>query len=104
MTSQPLTDDLALAQRIADAADAITMDRFNARDLVVETKPDLTPVSDADKAVERVIRDLVAAERPADGVLGEEYPGSSEPAVAGGSSTRSTAPRTSSVGCRSGPR
>ncbi len=69
-----LADDLALAQRIAEAADAITMDRFNARDLVVETKPDLTPVSDADKAVERMIRDLVAAERPGDGVLGEEYP------------------------------
>ena len=67
-------DDLALALLIADRADAITMDRFNARDLVVETKPDLTPVSDADKAVERMIRDLVAAERPGDGVLGEEYP------------------------------
>ena len=49
------------------------MDRFNARDLVVETKPDLTPVSDADKAVERMVRDAVAAERPGDGVLGEEY-------------------------------
>jgi histidinol-phosphatase len=67
-------DDLALALRIADAADAVTMDRFNARDLVVETKPDLTPVSDADKAVELLVRDLVAAERPEDGVLGEEYP------------------------------
>src|SRR5512140_1373531 len=50
------------------------MDRFNARDLVVETKPDLTPVSDADKAVERMVRDLVDVERPGDGVLGEEYP------------------------------
>ena len=59
-------DDLALALLFADRADAITMDRFNARDLVVETKPDLTPVSDADKAVERMIRDLVAAERPGD--------------------------------------
>ena len=67
-------DDLALALRIADAADAVTMDRFNARDLVVETKPDLTPVSDADKAVELLVRELVAAERPTDGVLGEEYP------------------------------
>ena len=67
-------DDLALALLVADRADAITMDRFNARDLVVETKPDLTPVSDADKAVERMIRDLVAEQRPGDGVLGEEYP------------------------------
>jgi histidinol-phosphatase len=72
--THPFVDDLALALLIADRADAITMDRFNARDLVVETKPDLTPVSDADKAVERMIRDLVAAERPGDGVLGEEYP------------------------------
>ena len=72
--THPLVDDLALALLIADRADAITMDRFNARDLVVETKPDLTPVSDADKAVERMIRDLVAVERPGDGVLGEEYP------------------------------
>ena len=51
MTAHPLVDELALAMLIADRADAITMDRFNARDLVVETKPDLTPVSDADKAV-----------------------------------------------------
>ena len=72
--THPLVDDLALALLVADRADAITMDRFNARDLVVETKPDLTPVSDADKAVERMIRDLVAERRPGDGVLGEEYP------------------------------
>jgi histidinol-phosphatase len=71
VTSHPLVDELALALLIADRADAITMDRFNARDLVVETKPDLTPVSDADKAVEQMIRDLVAAERPDQGVLGE---------------------------------
>jgi histidinol-phosphatase len=74
VTSTPYADDLALAQRIADRSDAITMDRFNARDLVVETKPDLTPVSDADKAVERLIREVIAVDRPADGVLGEEYP------------------------------
>ena len=68
----PFADDLALAHRLADAADAITMDRFNARDLVIETKPDLTPVSDADKAVERMVRETVAVEHPGDGVLGEE--------------------------------
>ena len=74
VNTHPFVDDLALALLIADRADAITMDRFNARDLVVETKPDLTPVSDADRAVELMIRDLVAAERAGDGVLGEEYP------------------------------
>jgi histidinol-phosphatase len=70
--TSPYADDLALAHRLADAADAITMARFNARDLVVETKPDLTPVSDADKDVERMVRETVGAEHPADGVLGEE--------------------------------
>ncbi|HET7406716.1 MAG TPA: inositol monophosphatase family protein, partial [Mycobacteriales bacterium] len=54
-------------------ADAITLARFGALDLRVETKPDLTPVSDADQAVERELRRLVAAERPGDAVLGEEY-------------------------------
>jgi histidinol-phosphatase len=70
--TSPYADDLALAHRLADAADAITMARFNARDLVVETKPDLTPVSDADKAVERMVRETVGATLPEDGVLGEE--------------------------------
>jgi histidinol-phosphatase len=66
-------DDLALAHRIADAADELTMSRFCAQDLRVETKPDLTPVSDADRGVETLVLDLVAAHRPSDGVLGEEY-------------------------------
>ena len=66
-------DDLALALQLADAADAITMDRFQSADLVVETKPDLTPVSDADRAVETAIRELLAAHRPDDAVHGEEY-------------------------------
>ncbi|HEX8976577.1 MAG TPA: histidinol-phosphatase [Solirubrobacteraceae bacterium] len=65
--------DLALAHELADAADAITMDRFRADDLAVETKPDLTPVSEADKAVERELRRHLAAVRPADAVVGEEY-------------------------------
>ena len=73
MSTEPYADDLALALTMADRADAITMDRFNARDLVVETKPDLTPVSDADRAVELMLRDLVAGSGLDDGVLGEEY-------------------------------
>ena len=48
------TDDLRLAHVLADAADAVTMERFKALDLKVETKPDLTPVTDADKAVEEL--------------------------------------------------
>lgn len=66
-------DDLALALELADLADAITLDRFRAEDLVVETKPDLTPVSEADRAVERAIRELLAIARPNDAVIGEEY-------------------------------
>jgi histidinol-phosphatase len=65
--------ELALAIRILNAADQITMSRFGARDLLVETKPDRTPVSDADRGVEQAVRGMVAAERPEDGVLGEEY-------------------------------
>jgi histidinol-phosphatase len=67
-----LDDDLALAHELADAADAITLDRFGAVDLVVEAKPDLTPVSDADRAVEHVVRSTLASRRPGDAVLGEE--------------------------------
>ncbi|MEU4568055.1 histidinol-phosphatase [Micromonospora sp. NPDC023956] len=66
-------DDLALAHLLADAADAVSTARFRALDLRVEAKPDLTPVSDADTAVEREIRALLATHRPADGLIGEEY-------------------------------
>jgi len=66
-------DDLALALRLADAADAISLPRFRSLDLVVSTKPDRTPVTDADQAVEKAIRDGLAASRAEDGILGEEY-------------------------------
>ncbi|MCU1624849.1 MAG: histidinol-phosphatase [Frankiales bacterium] len=68
-----LADDLALALRLADAADAITLARFRAQDLQVDAKPDLSPVSDADLAVEDHVRKLLAAARPGDAVLGEEH-------------------------------
>jgi histidinol-phosphatase len=66
-------DDLRLAHVLADSADAITMGRFKARDLKVESKPDLTPVSDADKAAEEAIRSALRRARPRDALLGEEY-------------------------------
>jgi histidinol-phosphatase len=65
--------DLDLAVRMAGFADAVTMRRYGADDLVVDAKPDLTPVSDADTATEEVIRELLAQERPADAVSGEEF-------------------------------
>ena len=64
--------DLTLAHELADAADAITLDRFGAVDLRVESKPDLTPVSDADQGVETEVRRLLVSRRPSDAVLGEE--------------------------------
>jgi len=66
-------DDLDLALQLADAADAVSMARFQASDLHVETKPDLTPVSDADRAVERTLRELLDRARAEDAVHGEEY-------------------------------
>jgi histidinol-phosphatase len=66
-------DDLRLAHAAADAAGAAASSRFQADDLQVESKPDLTPVSDADRAAETAIRALLERERPDDDVLGEEY-------------------------------
>ncbi len=76
-----LKQDLALAISLAEAADAITLDRFQAQDLNVATKPDLTPVSDADLAVEKTLRGIIERERPDDDILGEEYGGT--PATTG---------------------
>jgi histidinol-phosphatase len=67
-----LTDDLRLAHLLADDADSITMSRFKALDLHVTTKPDLTPVSDADTAVEEALRRTLSRARPRDAVQGEE--------------------------------
>jgi histidinol-phosphatase len=54
-------------------ADAITLDRYQAQDLVVTNKPDNTPVTDADRAVETAIREALATHREADGLVGEEF-------------------------------
>ncbi len=68
-------DDLAFALSLADDADSIAMARFRAADLHVETKPDLTPVSEADRLVESTLRGRIAQERPGEAVLGEEEGG-----------------------------
>ncbi|TFD50649.1 histidinol phosphatase [Cryobacterium frigoriphilum] len=72
-TATDIAADLLLALELADAADAISRARFTALDLVVTTKPDRTPVTDADQAVELAIRRLLAERRPTDGILGEEF-------------------------------
>jgi fructose-1,6-bisphosphatase/inositol monophosphatase family enzyme len=65
--------DLALALALADLADVITMRHFQSVDLRVETKPDMTPVTEADRGVERTLRERLAEVRSADAVVGEEY-------------------------------
>jgi histidinol-phosphatase len=71
--SRSIDTDLSFALELADAADAITLPRYRAADLVVETKPDLTPVSEADRAAEKELRARIEASHPRDGVVGEEY-------------------------------
>ena len=66
-------EDLAFALELADLADAITTERFQADDLAVETKPDLSPVTEADRAVEQVLRKRIGEERPGHSVVGEEF-------------------------------
>ncbi|WP_394821232.1 histidinol-phosphatase [Pendulispora albinea] len=67
--------DLALALQLADAADSVTRARFRATDLRVERKPDRTPVTDADLAVEDAVRAILGRERPGDDIAGEERGG-----------------------------
>ena len=67
-----MSADLDLALRLADTADELALSRFRARDLVVETKPDATPVTEADRAVEAELRTILAVERRRDAILGEE--------------------------------
>jgi histidinol-phosphatase len=68
-----MNDDLRLAFALADAADAIAMRHFQSATLSVRTKSDQSPVSEADEAVERAIREMLAKERPDDGIVGEEF-------------------------------
>lgn len=68
-----MSPDLSLALRLADAADAITMQFFQSTTLAVRTKIDMTPVSEADEAAEKKLRAMLAEERPGDGIVGEEF-------------------------------
>ena len=97
------TDDLRLAHVLADDADSTSQARFKALDLHVMTKPDLTPVTDADQSVEEGIRRVLSRARPRDAVQGRSRARPGTASVAGWW-TRSTAPRTSSAAYPSGPR
>jgi histidinol-phosphatase len=70
-----LADDLSLARDLADMAHVVSLERYQALDLRVETKPDRTPVTDADRAVENALRAALREERPHDSVYGEEFGG-----------------------------
>lgn len=68
-----IKDDLALARSLAAMADLVSMRRYESQDFTVTTKPDRTPVTDADREVEQVIREGLATARPDDAILGEEF-------------------------------
>ena len=72
-SSSQYVAELAFALTLADRADAISLARYQALDLEITTKPDNTPVTDADKAVERAIIEAINSEYPSDGVVGEEF-------------------------------
>lgn len=72
INNSSLTEDLQFALELADLADSVSLPRFHAADLTIETKPDRSYVTDADKAVEAAVRTRIEAERPKDGFFGEE--------------------------------
>jgi histidinol-phosphatase len=72
------SSDLEFAAGLADLADELALARFGALDLRVETKSDLSPVTETDRAIEKALRERIAAERPGDSVLGEEEGSSGE--------------------------
>lgn len=75
-------EDLGLAFQLADAAAEISLARYRAADLIVQSKPDRTPVTESDQAVERALRELLSRARPNDAILGEEY-GEQSPGTSG---------------------
>ncbi|MFK7916743.1 MAG: inositol monophosphatase family protein [Ilumatobacter sp.] len=68
-----LTDELALAQTVADAADAFTLPHFTARDFTVDWKTNATEVTEIDRSAESLIVEMLTTARPRHGVFGEEH-------------------------------
>ncbi|MHB1090972.1 MAG: inositol monophosphatase family protein [Ilumatobacteraceae bacterium] len=69
----PLVNELALAVRLADAADAVSLAGYRSRDFSVERKADNSEVTEIDRATERAISDVLRSERPTHGIYGEEH-------------------------------
>ena len=86
-TTGPASADLQLALELCDIADRITTAAFRRPDLAVDTKPDLTPVTEADRGVELALREELQRRAPGDVVLGEEF-GEGPGSTAGGQSRR----------------
>jgi histidinol-phosphatase len=74
--SSQYVEELTFALSLADRADEISLARYRALDLEITTKPDNTPVTDADRAVEEAIREAIGKKYPADTIVGEEFGGS----------------------------
>jgi 3'-phosphoadenosine 5'-phosphosulfate (PAPS) 3'-phosphatase len=77
-------EDLGLAFEVADVAAGPALEYFEAG-VSVALKGDGTPVTEADRAVERLVRERLAAARPGDALLGEEL-GDSRSLIGSGSS------------------
>jgi histidinol-phosphatase len=68
-----MNQDLELALELAEIADEISLARFKNQDFKVETKPDSTPVTESDRAVEKAIKHKLSQARPTDSIIGEEF-------------------------------
>jgi len=73
MSSSTHSAELEFALTLADIADEISLARYRALDLVITTKPDKSPVTDADKSVEAAISSAIHGKYPNDGIVGEEF-------------------------------
>ena len=68
-------DLIRVAHLLADTARPVTLAHFRTSGLVADTKAaaHFDPVTIADRAAEQAMRDVLARERPDDGIFGEEY-------------------------------
>ncbi|MHC4956074.1 MAG: inositol monophosphatase family protein [Planctomycetota bacterium] len=66
-------DDRAFAIELSRAAGALTLEYFGRDDLAIELKENQTPVTEADRAAEKLLRRRIAERYPDDGILGEEF-------------------------------
>ena len=92
---------LEFAVSAAKEAGRFTLEYFDRPGLRVDRKGDGTPVTDADRGAEKLLRQRITEMFPDDAILGEEFPLCREPAGCAGSSTRSTEQSRSSTPCRS---